>query len=96
MCTRPDAAGRDQKSVSNVWLINWFQSRKELWPRIDTDETRFRRRVTGSQQTSRAIVIAPAGFDVLLAGLLTSSARLLNLVYRCLSVAIILSWIGTN
>jgi hypothetical protein len=51
MCTRPDAAGSDQKSVY-LWLINWFQSRKELWPRIDTDETRFRKLTQGIRNTA--------------------------------------------
>src|SRR5215475_10000496 len=36
-CTRPDAAGSDQKSVSIRGC------RKEFWPRIATDETRFRK-----------------------------------------------------
>ena len=51
MCTRPDAAGSDQKSVY-LWLINWFQSRKESWPRIDTDETRFRKLTQGIRNTA--------------------------------------------
>ena len=46
MCTRPDATGSDQKSVSICGC------RKELWPRIDTDETRFRKPNQGTRNTA--------------------------------------------
>src|SRR4029077_12840062 len=46
MCTRPDAAGSDQKSVSICGC------RKEFWPRIDSDETSFRKPNQGIRSTA--------------------------------------------
>src|SRR4029453_7237193 len=62
----PLRAGWRPEICVYLWLINWFQSRKEFWARIDTDETRFRKPNQGIRSTANgyhALNHNTTGFD---------------------------------